>query len=128
MRWQQLLGEADGRIDVEVGKRMIGDTFDPYLNYMRPSARTICAHSDEDPCENSDLTPFTPFGSVDAKVACTADIAGLSLWGRYGRADGAPFDADEFLRRHPQWNWQKGYLKSRPPQPWTYFTSTPNEG
>ena len=46
---------------------MIADTFDPYLNYTRPSARTICAHSDEDPCENSGLTPFTPFGSVDAK-------------------------------------------------------------
>ena len=128
VRWQQLLGEFDGRIDVGVGKRMIGDTFDPYLNYTRPSARTICAHSDEDPCENSGLTPFTPFGSVDAKVACAADIAEMNLWARYGRADGAPFDADEFLRQHPQWNWQKGYLKSRPQQPWTYITATDNEG
>jgi hypothetical protein len=123
-----LLGEFDGRIDVEVGKRMIGDTFDPYLNYTRPSARTICAHSDEDPCENSGLTPFTPFGSIDAKVACAADIAAMNLWARYGRADGAPFDADEFLRQHPQWNWQQGYLKSRPQQPWTYVTTTDNEG
>jgi hypothetical protein len=128
VRWQQLLGEFDGRIDVEVGKRMIGDTFDPYLNCTRPSARTICAHSDEDPCENSGLTPFTPFGSVDAKVACAADIAEMNLWARYGRADGAPFHADEFLRLHPQWNWQKGYLKSRPEQPWTYVTATDNEG
>jgi len=128
VRWQQLLGEFDGRIDVEVGKRMIGDTFDPYLNYTHPSARTICAHSDEDPCEDSGLTPFTPFGSVDAKVACAADIAEMNLWARYGRADGAPFDADEFLRQHPQWNWQKGYLKSRPQRPWTYVTAKDNEG
>ena len=26
----------------------------------------------------------------------------------FGRADGAPFDAEEFLRLHPQWNWQEG--------------------
>jgi hypothetical protein len=46
----------------------------------------------------------------------------MNLWARYGRADGAPFNADEFLRQHPQWNWQQGYLKSRPQQPWTYVT------
>ena len=61
-------------------------------------------------------------------IACTADIAGMNLWARYGRADGAPFDADEFLRQHPQWNWQKGYLKSRPQQPWTYVTGMDTEG
>jgi hypothetical protein len=37
-----------------------------------------------------------------------------------GRADGTEFDADEFLRQHPQWDWQRGYLKDRPSQPWTY--------
>jgi hypothetical protein len=123
-----LLGDFDGRIDVEIGKRMIADTFDPYLNYTRPSSRTICAHSDEDPCENSGLTPFTPFGSVDAKVACAKDIADMNLWARYGRADGAPFDAGEFLRQHPQWNWQQGYLQSRPPRPWVYVTATDADG
>lgn len=123
VRWRQLLSEFNGRIDVEVGKRMISDTFDPYLNYTHPSARTICAHSDEDPCEFSGLTPFTPFGSIDAKIASSNDVAALSLWARYGRADGVPFDAEEFLRQHPQWNWQKGYLRSRPQQPWSYVTT-----
>ena len=32
-----------------------------------------------------------------------------------------PFDADEFMRQHPQWSWQKGYLYDRPSQPWTLF-------
>jgi hypothetical protein len=76
-------------------------------------ARTACA----------ELTDEQPFGSIDAKVACAADIVGMNLRARYGRADGAPFDADEFLRRHPRWNWQKGYLKSRPQQPWVYFAT-----
>ena len=43
------------------------------------------------------------------------------MWGIFGRADGVPFDAEEFLRLHPQWNWQEGYLESRPSQPWTEF-------
>ena len=29
------------------------------------------------------------------------------MWAIFGRADGAPFDAEEFLRLHPQWNWQE---------------------
>jgi len=65
---------------------------------------------------------------VDGKVT-TADAARtLSIWGRFGRADGAPFDADEFLRLHPQWNWQAGYLTSRPHQPWTFFDGATGAG
>jgi hypothetical protein len=43
------------------------------------------------------------------------------MWGIFGRVHGAPFDAGEFLRLHPQWNWQEGLLYSRPSQPWTEF-------
>ena len=45
----------------------------------------------------------------------------MSMSGCFGRADGAAFDADEFLRLHPQWGWQAGYLVSRPAQPYTVF-------
>jgi hypothetical protein len=121
VRWRQLLGQYNGSIDAEVGKRMLGDTFDTYLGYIHPSSRTICAHSDVDPCFDSGLTPFTPFGSVDGKVVSSADIEALSLWAVSGRADGTEFDADEFLRQHPQWDWQRGYLKDRPQQPWKHI-------
>jgi hypothetical protein len=52
----------------------------------------------------------------------------MNLWARYGRADGAPFDVEEFLSQHPQWNWQQGYLKSRPQQPWVYLTAPDGQG
>jgi hypothetical protein len=45
----------------------------------------------------------------------------MAMWRIFGRADGAPFDAEEFLRLHPQWNWQEGFLYSRRSQPWTLF-------
>jgi len=114
VRWRQMLSQHNGHIDGDVGKRMLADTFDTYLGYIHPSSRTICAHSDVDPCHFSGLTPFTPFGSVDGKVATSADIKALNLWARCGRADGTEFDAEQFLQQHPQWDWQRGYLKDRP--------------
>jgi hypothetical protein len=127
VRWPQLLTQYNGRIDAEAGQRMLADTFDPYLGYINPSSRTICSHYDKDPMYYvSDPNavwniPFYPAGSVEAKVTTADQARTMSMWARFGRADGAPFDAEEFLRLHPQWNWQEGYLKSRPHQPWTFF-------
>ncbi len=123
VRWQQLLDQHDGHIDSDTARRMLGDTFDPYLGQVQPSARTICGHYDADPCQFNDVTPFDPHGSVDGKVVTSADVESMSLWARFGRADGAEFIAEDFLRRHPQWNWQRGCLKDRPQQPWTYIES-----
>jgi hypothetical protein len=134
VRWPQLLAQYDGRIDVAAGQTMLADTFDPYLGYINPSSRTICAHYDKDPMYYvSDPNavwniPFYPAGSVDGKVTTAAMAEEMSLWARFGRADGAPFDAEEFLRLHPQWGWQEGYLKSRPSQPWTEFSGHGAEG
>jgi uncharacterized protein CbrC (UPF0167 family) len=127
VRWPQLLGQYEGRIDAEIGQTMLADTFDPYLGYINPSSRTICSHYDVDPMYYvSDPNavwnvPFYPAGSVDGKVTTAAAAEEMTMWGIFGRADGAPFDAAEFLRLHPQWNWQDGYLYSRPSQPWTEF-------
>ncbi|GAA1862105.1 C45 family autoproteolytic acyltransferase/hydrolase [Microbacterium koreense] len=122
VRWEQLLNQHKGEIDVEVGKTMIADTYDPYLGYNNPNSRTICSHIDAEPSLNGEgVPPYQPFGSVDGKVASAADVAKVSFWGRMGRADGVAFDADEHFRQHPQWAWQKGYVASRPSQPYVYF-------
>jgi hypothetical protein len=127
VRWPQLLAQYEGSIDVEIGQRMLGDTFDPYLGYINPSSRTICSHYDVDPMYYvSDPNavwnvPFYPAGSVDGKVTTAAAAEEMTMWGIFGRADGAPFDAEEFLRLHPQWNWGEDLLYSRPSQPWTEF-------
>jgi len=127
VRWPQLLTQYNGRIDTDAGQRILADTFDPYLGYINPSSRTISSHYDQDPMYYvSDPNavwniPFYPAGSVEAKVTTAEQARSMSMWARFGRADGAPFDAEEFLRLHSQWNWQQGYLKSRPHQPWTFF-------
>jgi hypothetical protein len=128
MRWPQLLRQYEGRIGAETGKRILGDVYDVYLGRLCPSSRTICAHYDEDPQPFvSDPNavwniPFYPAGSVEGKLT-TADLArDMSMLGIFGRADGAAFDAEEFLRIHSQFDYQRDYLISRPSQPWTLFS------
>lgn len=123
VRWMQLLEQYHGRINREVGQAMIADTYDVYLGFNNPSMRTICSHFDQDPLHflSTLQEPYQPFGSCDAKLATSDDVQNMSMWARYGRADGVAFDAEEHFRQHPQWAWQRGYLQSRPSQPWTYF-------
>lgn len=126
-RFSQLLPQVNGTIDDEMAKKILADKFDPYLGYECASSRDICAHYDVDPQYYADdmnavwNIPFYPAGSVDGKCADGNDIDNFRMWGIFGRADGEPFDADDFMNQHPQWNWQRGYLKSRPSQPWTLF-------
>ena len=126
-RWMELIDKYYGKIDVDVIKKMLADTYDVYLGYDNPSSRNICAHYDVDPQPYADdpnavwNIPFYPAGSCDGKVAGPEEWAGLKMWGRYGRADGVEFDAQAFMEQHPLWKWMDGYLYDRPTQPWTLF-------
>lgn len=125
LRWIQLMEKYDGKINTEVGKAMLADTYDVYLNKAdHPSSRDICAEYDKDPQPYvSDPNavwnvPYQPAGSVDGKVADAQDIKQLTIIARFGRANGHAFDAPAFLRAHQQWAWESDFLKSRPSEPW----------
>lgn len=45
----------------------------------------------------------------------------MSFNARWGSPCGRPFDAGAFLAKHPQFEWMKEILKSRPSQPWVTF-------
>lgn len=127
-RFMELIDKyQDGKFTVDVAKKILADTFDVYLGYNNPSSRCICSHYDVDPQYFADdpnavwNVPFYPAGSCDGKAVDSENIKNLEMWGRYGRADGVEFNAEEFFAQHPLWNWQEGYLKSRPTQPWTLF-------
>lgn len=126
-RWMELIDKYYGKIDLEVVKKMLADTYDVYVGYDNPSSRCICSHYDVDPqyyADDPDAVwniPFYPAGSCDAKAAGPDDVKDMKMWGRYGRADGVEFDAEQFMDDHPLWKWMDGYLKDRPTQPWTLF-------
>ena len=124
VRWKQLMSENAGKIDVELGEKMEGDCYDTCLNKENPDCRTLAGHHELDPqlTAASDV-PFRPFGSFDAKVVDSRMAKKMSFAARWGSADGTSFDAPTFLAAHPQFDWQEGYLKSRPAEPWTTFTA-----
>jgi len=125
VRWEQLIKNNYGKIDLQTATMMLADHYDVYLGQENhPSMRTICGHSDVDPAQFTGLlgaAPFSPSGAFDAKVTSCELAKDYSLLARFGRACGEPFHAAEFLKRNPQWNWLRGYLKDRPTQPWTLF-------
>ena len=45
-RWMELIDQYYGKIDLEVVKKMLADTYDVYLGYNCPSSRDICSHYD----------------------------------------------------------------------------------
>jgi len=118
VRWKQLMEQYKGRITVNSAKKFLADDYDVYLEKHHPGSRTLDGHFELDHGQFGGPEPFSPSGTFDGKVV-DADLAKhLSFLGRWGSADGMGFDAAEFLRRHPQYDWQTGLLKDRPSQPW----------
>ena len=123
VRWQQLMAQYAGKIDVKLAKRFEADHFDCYLGKVNPGSRTLCGHFELDaaPAGPWPGVPFGPCGTFDAKVVDTKMAKQMSLAARWGSACGLAFDAKKFLASHPQFGWLKDILKSRPSQPWVEF-------
>lgn len=123
VRLTQLLNESRGRLDVDLAKRIIADHYDVYLNEAdSPGYRTVDGHCELDAAEYvADLEPYLPMGAVDGAVMDGDMAKEMSFVARWGNSSGMPFDAEEYLREHPQWDYLDGYLKDRPSEPWTRF-------
>jgi len=121
VRWKQLMAQHAGEINLERAKAMEEDHFDSYLRTIHPGARSLCGHADLESLAYGTDIPFAPTGTLDAKVVDTRMAKRMSFAARWGSACGAAFDAPKFLAAHPQFDWMRGILKSRPSMPWTEF-------
>ncbi len=123
LRWEQLTKEYKGKIDVEAAKKFMGDHYDAYNKKEKPSGLTLCGHIDEDPAGIPcwDRPPFSPGGAVQGK-ATDGDLAsGMKLWAIIGHPCGEPFIAKDFLALHPEFSYQKDFLRDMPGEKWTVF-------
>jgi len=124
VRWNQLMAQSAGKIDLEMAKRFEADHYDTWLQKENPGSHSLCSHGDLDPeLGFPESMPFNPTGTFDAKVVDSRMAKGMSFAARWGSACGIPFDAAKFLVAHPQFSWMKGLLKDRPSQAWTVFTA-----
>jgi hypothetical protein len=128
-RWDQLMTEYKGRIDVETGKKFETDHYDVITKEIDPNERTICGHIDRSsrglkPWQD----PFGPAGTAEAKVADAAMAERLSFAAGMGHPCGVEFHAAEFLKAHPEYAWQAPELEDVKANAWIVVSAaTPRE-
>jgi hypothetical protein len=120
VRWKQLMKQYRGKITLARAKSFEGDHFDTYLRKDLLGSRSLCAHWEYDTSDPAS-PPFDPSGTVDAKVVDSKMAKQMSFAARWGSGCGTAFNAKQFLRDHPQFDWMTGILRSRACCRWTDF-------
>ncbi len=124
VRWEQLMAENKGAIDLAAAERFMADHFDSYQKKNDPGERTLCGHVDLSSRGMRDWQPpFGIAGTVQNKATDAAMAERMSLAVAAGHSCGIDFKAADHLKAHPEFAWQKPYLKDMPSRPWTVFAA-----
>ena len=122
VRWEQLMAENKGKIDVAMAQKFLADHYDTFAHRNAPSERTLCGHIDLSTRGSSPWQPaYGPAGTVQNKAADATMIAAMSFTAAMGHADGIDFHAAEHLKEHPEFDWEKSVLRDLDSHPWTTF-------
>ena len=124
VRWEQLMKENKGKIDVTAAEHFLADHYDTYDKKTEPDERTLCGHVDLS--ARGDLPWQPPYGIAGAvinKVSDSAMAEKLTLAAAAGHACGIHFKAARHLKQHPEFAWQKEYLRDMNAHPWATFSA-----
>lgn len=128
LRWDALLAENKGKIDVPAAQRFLGDHYDMFAKKTEPSERTLCGHIE---LSHRGSKPWQPAygiaGAVQNKAADGAMVKQMAFTAAMGHSCGLDFHAAEHLKKHPEFAWQKDILRDLPSRPWTTFRSANSE-
>ena len=127
-RWEELMQEAKGRIDVTMAEQFLSDHVDTAgsaSDKAGPDERSLCGHVDSSSRGVKEWTwdAYHPGGAVQGKAADSAMVEKMSFVARAGHPCGADFHAAEFLEQHPEYSWQKPLLRDMKAGPWTVFSA-----
>jgi hypothetical protein len=124
IRWMELMRENKGKIDALAGQRFLADHFDTYTKKVEPDERTLCGHIDLSGRGSQPWQPpFGVAGTVQSKVTEAALASRMSFTAALGHSCGIHFNAAEHLKKHPEFQWQKDYLRDMPSRAWTTFSA-----
>lgn len=125
VRWDELMSQNKGQIDVELAQKFESDHYDSYEKRENADARTICGHAEDSPAGVPiwDWAPYYPGGAVQGKATDSRMTAALSLMARRGHPCGTDFLAAPFLKAHPEYNWMAPALEDMKAGPWSEFSS-----
>src|ERR1700731_284162 len=124
-RWDELLKENRGKIDVALAEKMLGDHRDTAQHQEEANERTLCGHVDGSPrgVKEWDWQPYYPGGAVQGKATDATMAKEMRMMARMGHPCGGDFLAKPFLAAHPEYAWQEPYLRDMKAGPWTEFRS-----
>lgn len=126
VRWDLLMAEYRGKIDVKAGQQFLSDHYDTFQKKIEPNERTLCGHIDLSPRGLGNWQPpFGAAGAVQAKVTDARMAERMSLTASMGHSCGIHFRAGAHLRRYPKFSHLKPYLRDLPSRPWTAFETAP---
>jgi len=123
-RWEQLMTDHKGEIDIEMAKAFMRDHVDASEGGKeKPSRCTLCGHLEDDPrgWPEWELGPYYPGGTLDGKITSGSLAAGMATWVKWGRPCGTDFIAEDFLKKHPEYGWQMPRLRDLKSYPWTLY-------
>jgi hypothetical protein len=125
VRWEQLLNENKGKIDVSLAQQMLADHVDSFEKKTLADDRTLCGHIDTIGRGVSiwGWQPFYPGGAVQGKATDSSMAKDMRLVARLGHPCGEDFLAAPFLAAHPEYAWEAPYLRDMKAGPWTEFRS-----
>ncbi len=123
VRWEQLMSENKGKIDLAAAERFMADHFDTFENKEDADERTLDGHIDLSPRGSGTWQPpFGMAGAVQNKAADASLVAEMSFSAAAGHACGMDFKAADHLRAHPDFAWQKDLQRDMNAHAWTTFT------
>ena len=128
-RWEELMKESKGKIDVSMAEQFLSDHVDSYEKPLlsserpQPNERSLCGHVDNSSrgVKEWGWEAYNPGGAVQGKAADSKMAANMSFVARAGHPCGEDFLAGDFLEKHPEYSWQKPLLRDMKAGPWTIF-------
>jgi hypothetical protein len=123
-RWEQLMKENKGKIDVAAAQKFLADHVDSLTGKTEPSERTLCGHVDLSPRGMGGWQPaFGSAGAVQNKATDATMAAKMTFRAAAGHACGGHFIAARHLEAHPELAWQKSELRDMKSYPWTEISA-----
>jgi hypothetical protein len=122
VRWDQLMAEYKGRIDVDAAQHFLADHYDTFDKKTEPSERTLCGHIDLSPRGSKPWQQeYGPAGAVQNKAANGSMVDQMAFTAAMGHSCGLEFKAKQHLKEHPEFEWQRSALRDLDTHPWTTF-------
>jgi hypothetical protein len=123
VRWEELMKEHKGKIDVELGKAFENDDYDVIDKKHEANDRTLCGRVEitSRGVPEWDWAPYFPGGTVQSKVIDSRMAEAMEFWAQVGH-HGSDFLVEPFLKEHKEHDWMRELLKDMKCGPWRKFT------